>query len=74
MKRFAIIVLAAVLIQPTLSVAQSTGTRPKPSSFVPNPHSNNHVYGAPIQTAIVGHSRTSHHKPTPKKPAAKPKK
>lgn len=74
MKRFASIVLAAALMQPALSVAQSTDTRPKPSSFVPHPHSNNHVYGAPIQSAIVGHSRTSHHKHAQKKPASKLKK
>jgi hypothetical protein len=74
MKRFASIVLAAPLMLPALSVAQSTDTRPKPSSFVPHAHSNSHVYGAPIQPALVGHSRTSHHKHTPKKPASKLKK
>jgi hypothetical protein len=74
MKQFAITVLAAVLIQPALSAtAKSTDSRPKPSSFVPHPHTNSHVYGAPIQPAIVGHSKTSHHK-HPKKPSATPKK
>ena len=70
MARFAITVLAAVtLLQPVLSVAGNTPTdsRAKPSSFVPHPHSNSHVYGTPIQPAIVGHAKTSHHKQTPKK-------
>ena len=70
MTKFAIAVLAAVtLVQPALSVAgdTSTGSRPKPSSFVPHPHTNSHVYGSPIQSAVVGHSTTPHHKQTPKK-------
>jgi hypothetical protein len=70
MKKFAIILLAAVtLMQSALSVAgdKSTDSRPKPSSFVPHPHSNTHVYGTPIQPAIAGHAKTSHHKHTPKK-------
>ncbi|HEY6620378.1 MAG TPA: hypothetical protein VIY68_12590 [Steroidobacteraceae bacterium] len=75
MKQFAVIVLAAVLMQPALSAAtdKSTDTRPKPSSFVPHPHSNSHVYGAPIQPAVVGHAKTSHHKHPPKKPSSTPK-
>jgi hypothetical protein len=70
MTKFVIAVLAAVtLVQPALSVA---GVKPadsgaKPSSFVPHPHTNHHVYGAPIQPAIVGHGKTSHHKHAPKK-------
>jgi hypothetical protein len=70
MKKFAIILLAAItLMQSALSVAgdKSTESRPKTSSFVPHPHTNNHVYGAPIQPAIVGHAKTSHRKHTPKK-------
>jgi len=69
MKQFAIIALAALLVQSTLSVASDrpTDSGAKPSSFVPHPHTNSHVYGAPIQPAIVGHAKTSHHKPTPKK-------
>jgi hypothetical protein len=70
MKKFAIIVLATVtLVQPALSVAgdKSTDSRAKPSSLVPHSHTNTHVYGAPIQPAIVGHAKTSHHKQTPKK-------
>ena len=75
MKRFASIVLAAILMQPALSLAadKSTDSRPKPSSFVPHAKSNTHVYGTPIQPALVG-SKTSHHKHTPKKPASNPKK
>jgi hypothetical protein len=70
MTRLAITVLAAVtLMQPALSVAgdKPTDSRAKPTSFVPHPHTNTHVYGAPIQPAIVGHAKTSHHKQTPKK-------
>lgn len=76
MKQFAIVVLAAVLLQPALAVApdQSTGSRPKPSSFVPHAHANSHTYGTPIQPAIVRRSKTSHHKLTPKKPSSKRKK
>jgi hypothetical protein len=70
MTRFATIVLAAVtLLQPAWSVAGDKGTdsRAKPNSLVPHPHTNTHVYGAPIQPAIVGHAKTSHHKQTLKK-------
>lgn len=77
MKKFAIIVLAAVTVmQSALTVAgdKSTDSNPRPSSFVPHPHTNSHVYGAPIQPAIVGHSKTSHHQHTPKKRSTSPKK
>ena len=76
MKIFAILVLAAMaLTQPGLSVAgaQSSDSRPKPSSFVPHAHTNQHVYGAPIGTAVVGHSKVSHHKHTSKKLSSSPK-
>jgi hypothetical protein len=76
-KKLAIIVLAAVtLTQSALSVAgaQSTDSRPKPSSFVPHPHTSSHVYGSPIQPAIAGHSKISHHKHTPKKRSSSPNK
>ena len=70
MTKFAITVLTAVtLVQPALSVAgdKPTDSTAKPNSFVPHPHTNHHVYGAPIQPAIVGHAKTSHHKHAPKK-------
>ena len=70
MTKLAIAVLAAVtLMQPALSVAgdKTTDSRAKPSSFVPHPHTHRHVYGSPIQPAIVGHAKTSHHKHAPKK-------
>jgi hypothetical protein len=70
MTKFAVAVLAAIaLLQPALSVGgvQSTNSGAKPSSFVPHPHTKHHVYGAPIEPAIVGHARTSHHKHAPKK-------
>jgi len=75
MKKFAII-LAAVLMQSALSVAdaQSTASRPKPSSFVPHAHTKHHVYGAPIHPAIVGHAKVSHHKQMLKNQSPSPKK
>jgi hypothetical protein len=65
----AIALAAATLMQSALSVAtdMSSDSRAKPNSFVPHAHTNTHVYGAPIQPAIVGHAKTSHHKHTPKK-------
>ena len=75
MTKFVSIALAAALMQPALSVAAdgSTDTRAKPSSFVPHPHTTSHVYGSPLQPAIVGHSKASHHKNTPKKQPSNPK-
>jgi hypothetical protein len=70
MSKFLVSALVAVtLTQSALSVAgdKSTDSRAKPSSFVPHPHTNTHVYGAPIHPAIVGHTNVSHHKQTPKK-------
>jgi hypothetical protein len=73
MTKFVIAVLAAVaLVQPVLSVAgvKPTDSGAKPSSFVPRPHTSHHVYGAPIQPAIVGRGKTSHHRHAPKKRAS----
>jgi hypothetical protein len=70
MTKFAIAVLTAVtLVQPALSVAgvNLTDSGAKPNSYVPHPHTNHHVYGAPIGPAIVGHRKTPHHKHAPKK-------
>jgi hypothetical protein len=70
MTKFAIAVLAAVtLAQPALSVAgdKPADTRAKPASFVPHSRTHHHVYGAPIQPAIVSHAKTSHRKHAPKK-------
>jgi len=75
MTKFAITVLAAVaLAQPAMSVAgdKPTGSGAKPNSYVPHPHTSRHVYGAPIQPAIVGHAKTSHHKQAPKKRSSVP--
>jgi hypothetical protein len=76
MTKFVITVLAAIaLVLPALTVAgnRPTDSRAKPSSFVPHPHTKNHVYGAPIQPAVAGHARTSHHKHALKKRSASPK-
>jgi hypothetical protein len=69
MTKFALAALAAVVLaQSALSAAGApTNPSPKPSSFVPHSHTNNHVYGSPIQPAIVGHARTSHQKHLQKK-------
>jgi hypothetical protein len=39
----------------------------KPNSYVPHPHTNHHVYGTPIQPAIIGRAKTPHHQHAPKK-------
>ena len=72
MWKFAIAALAVVaLMQSTPSVAgAATDSHPKPSSFVPHPHTNNHVYGSPIQPAILGHRKASHQMRVPKKPTS----
>jgi hypothetical protein len=68
MTKFAIAVLtAATLMQPAMSAAGD-----KPTSYVPHPHSNQHVYGAPIQPAIMGRAKTPHHQHAPKKPVSHP--
>ncbi len=70
MTKFVIAVLSAVtLVQPALSVAgdKQTDSGAKPNSYVPHPHTNHHVYGAPIGPAIVGHRKTPYHKHAPKK-------
>jgi len=74
MTKFATTLLAAVtLLLPALSVAGDppNDSRAKPNSFVPHAHTNSHVYGTPIQPAIVGHAKTSHYKQTPKKQTPK---
>jgi hypothetical protein len=69
MTKFALAMLAAVaLVQPALSAAVApANSGAKPSSFVPHSHTNNHVYGSPIQPAIVGHGRASHQRHVQKK-------
>ena len=72
MRIFAVVALAAIpLAGPARSVAgdQPTNSAPKPSSFVPHPHSSRHVYGSPIEPPIVGHAKTSHRKHATKSPA-----
>src|ERR1700691_4019423 len=50
MTKFVVIALSALTLMQSaaLSVAgdKSTDTRAKPSSFVPHPHTNSHVYAA----------------------------
>jgi hypothetical protein len=73
MRIFAVVVLAtSTLAGPALSVAddQLANSAPKPSSFVPHPHSSRHVYGTPIGPPIVGHAKTSHRKHAAKNPSS----
>jgi hypothetical protein len=77
MTNFAVILLAAIaLLQPALSVAgdSATDSRAKPNSFVPHAPTNQHVYGAPIEPAIMGHAKASHQKKTPKRRSLGPQK
>ena len=76
MKQIAITVLAVItLAASTVSVAsgEPIDSGSKPSSFAPQPHSNSHVYGAPIERPIVGHSKASHHNQVQKKRSTSPK-
>jgi hypothetical protein len=67
MAQFTLAALAAVmLVQPVLAAGDKAADSAKPSSFVPHPRTNHHVYGAPIEPAIVGHG-SAHHKSAPKK-------
>ena len=70
MTKIAITVLAAItLAGSTVSVAsgEPIDSGSKPSSFAPQPHSNDHIYGAPIGPPIVGHAKASHHNHVQKK-------
>jgi len=60
---------AATLAQPALSLADDKPTNhgANSSSLVPHAHTNHRAYGAPIEPAIVGHKKPTHHKPAPKK-------
>jgi len=69
MTKFAAAVLAAIVFAlPKLAVAGNTPIKPatKPSSFVPHAHTNHHVYGSPVHSAIVGHAKKSHRGHAPK--------
>jgi hypothetical protein len=70
MTKYALSLLAAVtLTQPALLIAgdKPSGCDAKTSSFVPHAHTSHHVYGAPIQPAILRHGKSSHPQYTPKK-------
>ena len=73
MRTFAVVLLAATLAGPALSVAgdQPTNSAPEPMSFVPHLHSSQHVYGSPIGPPIVGHAKAFHHKHAPKKQSSR---
>jgi hypothetical protein len=65
MTTIAITVLAAIVLAgPSLSLANGkpANTGSKPSSYTPQPRSKSHIYGAPIQSPIVGQAKASRHK------------
>ena len=64
--KIAIPVLAAIMLAGS-TVSLASGGPAKPSSFAPQPHSNDHIYGAPIGQPIVGHSKASYHNHVQKK-------
>jgi hypothetical protein len=70
MTKFPMTVLAVIALANTalaMAADQPTNSKAKPTSFVPHPHASHHIYGTPIQPAVVGHAKTSHHKHTRKK-------
>ena len=76
MTKIAITMLAAItLAGSTVSVASGEpfNSGSKPSSLAPQPHSNSHIYGAPIEPPIVGHAKVSHHNQVQKKRSMSPK-
>ena len=76
MNKIAIAVLAAITLAGlTVSVAKGEpfDSGSKPSSFAPQPHSNSHIYGAPIERPIVGHAKASHHNQVQKRRSTSPK-
>ena len=73
MKAIAIAALAAIALAGSVSSVAGPPQKPhksKPSSYAPQPHSNHHVYGTPIQPPILGHSKASRHEPVQKKQPA----
>jgi hypothetical protein len=67
--KFAITLLVALtLAQPALSMTGDTpmGSGAKPTSFVPH-HTNQHVYGTPIERPIMGRAKASHRQHASKK-------
>ena len=77
MTNFATTLFATLaLAQPAITVAgdSATDSHAKPTSFVPHAATNQHVYGSPIEPAVMGHAKASHHKKTPKKRPANPQK
>jgi len=70
MTNIAITVLAAITLAGSAVSAASgepIASGSKASSYAPQPHSNDHIYGAPIDPPIVGHAKASHHNHVQKK-------
>jgi hypothetical protein len=65
MTRFTTAVFAAIALAapgPTFAEVKPAASHPLPSSYAPRPHSEQHVYGSPIEPRIVGHAQASYHK------------
>ena len=74
--KIAITVLAAITFAgSTVCVAsgEPIDSGSKPSSFAPQPHSNDHIYGAPIEPPILGHSKSTYHTHVQKKRSTRAK-
>jgi hypothetical protein len=66
--------LAALLLAasaPAFAALKPTNSHAPPSSFAPRPHTNQHVYGSPIEPRIVGHTQPLEHKRAPTKRSAR---
>jgi hypothetical protein len=74
MTRLAPAALAAVLLTasaPAFAAAKPTHPHAPPSSYAPGPHTNQHVYGSPIEPRIVGQAQPLQHKRTTTKRSAR---
>jgi hypothetical protein len=74
MTRLAPAALAAVLLAasaPAFAGVKPNDSHAPPSSFAPRPHTNQHVYGSPIEPQIVGPARPLQHKRAPTKRSAR---
>jgi hypothetical protein len=74
MTRLAPAALAAILLAssaPAFAATKPANSHAPPSSFAPRPHTNQHVYGSPIEAPIVGHTRPLEHKRAPTKRSAR---
>lgn len=75
MTRIATAVLAAITLigaGPALAAGKPAKSSALPSSYAPRPHSDNHVYGSPIETYKPAPAQPGHRQHAPTKPGATP--